>query len=267
MTRDELAAWWRWFSESECRGYSPLYERICDTVADSDDVLDRLTSLPVHARQPNMLLAAVHDLVLRGGAPALADHYDRPPSHDIGQRFVAVVIGAWDDLEPILRARRTQTNEIGRVAIVVPALAALELEDPPTLIDVGTSAGLTLTFDRCLIDYGPLGRLGPPDSPVGVACDVLHGRPPIRATPIARRLGLDRRPPDPTDPGDAGCSRAPGRTPADSTGPALPRAEPPAPDGPAASVLGTIRYEDGRNADARVLAHVHPHGKWIWWLV
>ena len=89
------------------------------------------------------------------------------------------------------------------MAILSPALAALDLDAPPTIVDVGTSAGLTLQLDRCLIDYGPNGRLGPPDSPVRVACEVLHGQPPIRPTPMARRIGFDRRPFDPTDPDDA----------------------------------------------------------------
>ena len=77
------------------------------------------------------------------------------------------------------------------------------LTEPATLIDVGTSAGLTLTLPHCLIDYGPSGTLGPPDSPVRVECEVLGGDPPIRPAAITRRIGLDRRPLDPNDPDDA----------------------------------------------------------------
>lgn len=223
MTKDELAAWWRWFSETECRGYSPLYERICDTVAGTEAVLDRLLSLPDHAQQPNMLFAAVHDLVLRGGSPALADQYDRPPSDDAGPIFVDVVIESWDELVPILETRRTQTNEIGRVALLAPALAALGLEDPPTIIDVGTSAGLTLLVDRCLIDYGPMGLLGPSNSPV---------QWPAKCSKATRRSGRPRSLggsgsiadlstlPIPKTP--AGWSPAPGQTRAVSTGPVQP---------------------------------------------
>jgi hypothetical protein len=344
VTKDELAAWWRWFGDSECRGYSPVYERICTAVADTDAVLDRLLILPSHARQPNMLLAAVHDLVLRGGAPVLAEHYDRQVSDDVGQVFVHVALEAWDELVPILQVRRTQTNEIGRVALLAPAFAALAPDDPLTIVDVGTSAGLTLIVDRCLIDYGPMGRLGPPDSPVRVACEVLHGEPPIRPTPVARRIGIDRRPLDPTDPKDArwlvACTwpdtgrldrtraavalaaahpselrtgdavadlpalldEIEGPVLATTTwalaylseerraafsnvlaaasrdrpviwisgeGPgvveALPSVEPPDLEGPTASVLGAIRYEDGNMVGAQVLAHVNPHGHWLWW--
>lgn len=207
MTRDELIAWWHWFSESECQGYSPLYESICDAVAESGDVLDRILELSNHTRQPNMLLAAVHDLVLQGGAPELAPHYDGTARPDGGAQFVTTVREHWDALVPVLEARRTQTNEIGRVGILAPALAHVAAESgrpaPPTLIDVGTSAGLTLTLPRVRIDYGDRGTLGPAGSPVQVSCDVLAGEPPIVETAIARRIGLDRRPLDPTDADDA----------------------------------------------------------------
>jgi hypothetical protein len=291
-----------------------------------------------------MLLAAVHDLVLRGGAPVLAERYDGRTSDDMGQVFVDVALEAWDELVPILEVRRTQTNEIGRVALLAPAFAALALDSPPTSVDVGTSAGLTLAVDGCLVDYGPMGRLGPPDSPIQVACEVLHGEPPIRPTPVARRIGIDRRPLDPTDRADArwlvactwpdtgrldrtraavalaAANPSELRTgdavvdmPAlldEITGPvivtttwalaylseerraafsdvleaasgdrpvswisgesvgvveALPLVEPPDVEGATPSVLGAIRYEGGNMVEAQVLAHVHPHGHWLWW--
>ena len=344
MTRDELASWWRSFGETECRGYSPLYDAICAAVADADAVLDRLIDLPDHALQPNMLLAGVHDLVLRGDAPRLAQCYDEADVAGAPAAFLDVVQDSWDRLVPLLEARRTQTNEIGRVAVLAPALAAVAGAQAPTVVDVGTSAGLTLTLERCHIDYGSSGRLGPPDSPVRVVCEVLHGDPPIRPTPVARRIGLDRRPLDPTDRADArwllACTwpdtgrlertraaveLAAAHPPelrtgdavadlpallAELDGPlvvtttwvlaylspqrrgefldvlaaasvdrpvswigaeapgvvvALPPVEPPEVDGASASVLGAISAVGGTIADARVLAHAHPHGRWLWW--
>jgi hypothetical protein len=166
------------------------------TVAGTDALLDRLLSLPGHAQQPNMLLAAVHDLALRGGAPVLAQRYDSRMSHGVGRVFVDVAPEAWDELVPILEVRLTQTNEIGRVALLAPAFAALALDNPATIVDVGTSAGLTPTVDRCLIDYGPVGRLVPPDSPVRVTCEVLHGEPPLGVASVGRsELAVIGKPP------------------------------------------------------------------------
>lgn len=344
VTDEELAAWWRWFAEHECRGESPLYEQICLAVAADSSLLERVSTLPAHAQQPNMLLAAAHDLVLRGAAPELADCYDHRRHEEVGARFVEVVTDAWDELTAVPEQRRTQTNEIGRVAVVAPALAAVTAQRPVTVVDVGTSAGLTLQLDRCCIDYGPAGQLGDPQSPVLVVWEVLHGDPPIRPTPVTRRIGLDRHPLDPADPGDArwllACTwpdtgrlertRAaltlaasrPSELHAgdavrdlptlleDITGPVvvtttwtlayLPPdqrsafdavlaaaskdrpiawisaeangivpgvADQPAPpvSGPDGSVLTAITYGDGQRHQARVLAHVHPHGRWLWW--
>lgn len=202
MTRDELASWWRWFGESECREYSPLYEQISHAVANTPELLDRLLELPGHTQQPNMLLAAIHDRVLQGLAPKVAAAYHGGDSSHVGDDFVAEALAEWDTLVPTLLERRTQTNEIGRVAIIAAGLAALHFDTPPTLVDVGTSAGLTLSLDRCRIDYGSHGALGPVDTPVTVACEVLHGTPPIAPTAIAARMGFDRNPLDPRNSAD-----------------------------------------------------------------
>jgi hypothetical protein len=344
VTRDELAAWWRNFSETECRGYSRLYERITLAVAQSAETLDFLLSLPSHALQPNMLLAAVHDRVLLGLEPDLAAHYDGRGTGDEGRSFIDAVRRSTAPLALVLTARRTQTNEIGRIAVIGPALAALDLSQPPTLVDVGTSAGLTLTLEHCLIDYGPHGTLGPSESPVRVQCDVLHGNPPIRPVAVAERIGFDRNPLDPAVPenfrwllactwpdtgrlertraalelavahpsalqagdavddlpallreisgaivitttwvmaylapdrrakfaqclADASASRPVFWVSAEGIGVVepLPSVEEPPVEAISASVLGVVGFSEGREASARVLAHVHPHGRWLWW--
>ena len=50
-----------------------------------------------------------------------------------------------------MRARRTQTNEPARCAVLLPLLA--QLPQPLALVDVGASAGLTMLFDRYSYDY------------------------------------------------------------------------------------------------------------------
>jgi hypothetical protein len=51
----------------------------------------------------------------------------------------------------VILARRTQTNEAARCAVLLPALA--QLPQPLALIDAGASAGLTLLADRYSYDY------------------------------------------------------------------------------------------------------------------
>ena len=159
VTREELVAGWTWFAERECRGYSPLYEAISTVVAASTELHERLLACSNHVRQPNMLLAAMHDLVLRDEEPDLGAHYGgaAPTVADTGRLFVETALRRWEDLVPVLEARRTQTNEVGRIAVLAPALATVTPDEPVTLIDVGTSAGLTLTLPHCRIDFGERG--------------------------------------------------------------------------------------------------------------
>lgn len=201
--KDDLARYWRHFSEKECKGYSPLYECFTRACAGSDEVMDFVRSLPAHAHQPNLLLAAMHERVLQGLEPDLSHFYSGEETGDAGHLFVKAVLGSRESLEPILTTRFTQTNEIGRVAIIAPALASVSSRDNLTLIDVGTSAGLTLRLDDCFIDYGSYGSLGPRDSKVKVQAEVHSGHPPLRSVPIGRRIGLDRNVLDPSNANDA----------------------------------------------------------------
>ena len=75
VPREELSRQWEVFAERECRGYSPLYESICRSVAVDDDLLALVESGPPSARQPNVLLAAVHYLLLGGVDHPLAEVY------------------------------------------------------------------------------------------------------------------------------------------------------------------------------------------------
>ncbi|MFM8860921.1 MAG: DUF2332 domain-containing protein [Acidimicrobiia bacterium] len=344
IQKESLADYWRFFAETECKGYSPLYEAITTACANSDDVMEFVTSLPSHAHQPNLLLAAMHERVLLGHEPELSVLYADNQVRGVGVVFVEAVLKARDRLQPILSTRFTQTNEIGRVAIIAPALAAISSRDNFTLIDVGTSAGLTLRLDDCFIDYGSHGSLGPHDSKVRVKSDVLSGNPPRQSMPIGRRIGIDRNILNPANEDDArwllacvwpdtgrldrtraaielAASRPSELIEGDALetlsdlltsvqGPIvvtttwvvaymdieyrarlsaelmaasqqrdiywisaeapgvvsdLPEVLPPQVEGPLPSVVGLVTFTKGEIVDARVLAHAHSHGSWIWW--
>lgn len=199
-----LAQVWDEFAERECRGYSPLYEQICHSVARDDDLLALTAVGPPTARQPNILLAAVHYILLGGLDHPLADVYAGRSTADPAPLFRDVCLAHRDEVLELLAHRRTQTNECGRSALIVPALAwvAARVREPLALLDVGASAGLNLLCDRYRIDYGPAGVTGPADSTVRIDCRVLRGRPPIGAgaPALAGRIGLDRAPVDLDDP-------------------------------------------------------------------
>jgi hypothetical protein len=99
----------------------------------------------------------------------------------------------------LIRARRTQTNEVGRCTALVLGLA--RLRGPLALIDVGASAGLNLNLDRYAYDYGPAGSLVPPAAEITLPCEARGElRLPASLPPITWRAGIDLHPLDPRDP-------------------------------------------------------------------
>lgn len=206
----DLAALWRFIADTSCRGYSPLYDRICRTVAEDAEVLDLVSEAPPQGHQPLLLLAAVHYLLLGGLDHPLAAVYaagDDPGGADTvvadadpGRLFVDVCLQERDDILDLLATRRVNTNEVGRSAVIGPALTLVAERHGAPLghVDVGCSAGLNLLGDRYRLDYGPRGATGPADAAVELHCDVVGGQPPIAPTlpPVAARVGLDLAPAD-----------------------------------------------------------------------
>jgi hypothetical protein len=207
----ELAALWRYIADTSCRGYSPLYDRICRTVAEDAEVLDLVSEAPPQGHNPLLLLAAVHYLLLGGLDHPLAAVYaagDDPGSVtdavDPGPLFVDICLRERDDILGLLATERVNTNEVGRSAVIGPALTLVSerLGAPLGHVDVGCSAGLNLLADHYRMDYGLRGATGPVDAAVELHCEVRAGRPPIaEALPaVAARVGLDLAPADVHDP-------------------------------------------------------------------
>lgn len=182
-----------------------MYESICEAVAGDAAVLDLVLEGPLPGMQPNVLLAAGHDLVLQGVEHPLAAIYAGESDADAGAAFCDLIRSRADDVRWYLEHRRTNTNEPGRAAVLVPALrwATGVVGEPVALLDGGASAGLNLHLDRYRLDYGAAGVTGPAGSPVRIECAVT-GDPPIEpeAPAIAARIGLDRSPVDLADDAD-----------------------------------------------------------------
>jgi len=206
QTVDGLSRIWREFAEIECGTYSPLYAAISHAVADDPELLALVAAAPPNGRQPNVLLAAVHYLVLGGIAHPLADVYaDRADPDRAPVLFRDLCRSQWPHIGQLLAGRHTQTNEPGRSALVAVGLAAAAdlVGEPFALLDAGCSAGLNLLIDRYRFDYGPRGSLGPADSPITFACELRETAPvPTRLPAIAARLGIHRAPVDIADADD-----------------------------------------------------------------
>ena len=169
---------YRQFAENECKGYSDLYYRLALSVSEDDEVADFIADM--HESQPNLFLASIQ--LLTGAA-------DMPAT---GSALRAFVSRRGDEVRAVMRARRTQTNEVGRCAVLLPALPP----GPLALVEVGASAGLCLLFERYHYEFGST-RLGAVDSPVRLQCAATGPVPLPPAVPrIVWRRGLDVRPID-----------------------------------------------------------------------
>ena len=201
-----------------CRGASPLYAALAEHAAHDDAVTGLLAAAPPREQRASLLFAAVHYLLLGGADHPLARYYPSvskaPASGDPTRSFADFCRRHADDLRAIIATRRAQPNEVGRSAVLLPALAlaAERFDAPITLVDVGAGAGFQLLFDRFRYSYPPFGALGPEDSPVQLFCHARGLRPPLPDHPPAaavdRRVGIDERVLDVTDPDDAHWVRA-----------------------------------------------------------
>jgi hypothetical protein len=194
-----------------CRGASPLYATVATGVAENDAVTSLLAAAPPRERRASLLFAAVHYLLLAGADHPLARYYpsvsDIPASGDPSALFVDFCRSRADDLRALVATRRAQPNEVGRSAVLLPALAlaAQRFAAPLTLLDLGAGAGLNLLFDRFAYSYPPFGSVGIKNSPVRLACRVEGVRPPLPdCVPAVRdRVGVDERVLDVTKSDDA----------------------------------------------------------------
>jgi hypothetical protein len=212
------------FGQSAERDGGTTYGAICRGVAEDPWVFELMAHAAPAQQRPNLLLAAVHYLLLRDAPDPLAAYYDtvdtadpeRPPiSVDVAETFRRFCLSHHDELVELIATRSTQTNEVGRCAALMPALCQIAAEHGNgralSLLDLGTSAGLNLLFDDYGYRYrqrsdGALLAAGARASEVQIDCTVrrpLTELPALDLPPIGSRVGLDQDPIDPTSDDEA----------------------------------------------------------------
>lgn len=248
LARAEAAAQFRYFARHRAAGYAPLYARLGEAIAEDADLLDlALLARPGQSR-PDLLLAVLHERLLRNPHHPAARFYPSLTAHpdhgDPVPDVVALARAHHHEIADAMRHRLVQTNEVGRCTFLAPAIrTAAALHAPATsgdaaastplaLLEVGASAGLNLLPDRYGYRYhpddtgpthtGPTdttpggGSAQPPDrTPVEVpGAPVLDcaldgpGRPPVEPLHITWRAGIDLHPLDVDDPDDRRWLRA-----------------------------------------------------------
>jgi hypothetical protein len=221
----------------EVRDTSPRYEHLSRALATDAVAQELMAEAPAAQRRPNLLFAAVHELLLAGEDHALSRWYptvlaardpdgsdapidvpasrtrgaaERPDPADLAEMEVAfadLLRSQGDVLRTTMRTRHTQTNEVGRCAVLWPGLrratAPILRGRPLTLIELGASAGLLLHLDR--YHYVASGEPnGTPRDPASPSCCIdveVVGEPPVLPPQpgIERRVGIDLHPLDAHD--------------------------------------------------------------------
>ena len=131
------------------------------------------------------------------------------PSGDPAAAFAGFCHEHRGALEGLIATRTTQTNEVGRCTALLPGLCHVAAHygwnEPLSLLDLGTSAGLNLLFDDYAYAYRAAEgdatlTAGAGDSGVTLECtarDDLEQLPELRLPAMAARVGLDLSPLDP----------------------------------------------------------------------
>lgn len=163
---------------------SPTFADWATRLAADPEVVEWVRTLPGIKQQPNLVFAAArwHGVAAPGPYSGLRE----------------ALLGDDGSIRATILARATQTNEVGRLATLLPAFGAFE--GPLALLEVGASAGLCLYPDR----WGYAWQTGEGTHLLGeeprLPCRVSGPAPlPTSLPEIAWRGGIDLNPLDVTD--------------------------------------------------------------------
>jgi hypothetical protein len=196
------------FARMTCE-QSPLYGFLSARVAETPEMLALASGGQKRQPPPNLLFGAVQFLLLKGATHPLTAYYPSlggtAPAEEAWPAFLDFCDRHRNEILEQVRSRRVQTNEVGRCALLLPAVALgqREMDKPLHLIEVGASAGLNLVLDRYRYEYSNGHTVGDP-SPVVLRTE-LRGphRDALPLPPhmpvIADRVGIDIEPVDVRD--------------------------------------------------------------------
>lgn len=152
---EELRRLFRFFAATQCRGRSAVYETLSEGVARDDRLLELIMIAPPEQRRPSLLFASVNWLLAQDPAAELRAYYpihggDRPVDDALGSAFADFCLRRQAVLLELLAQRSTQTNEVRRCVALRLGLQRIgrRWPGPLHLVEIGSSAGLNLLFDR-----------------------------------------------------------------------------------------------------------------------
>lgn len=166
------------------------------------DLVEGFDSDPGKAALALRVAGAVHYLLIKGRADALAKNYAKAIPFEPAA-FAGILSELIDRNRPEFErflVNPPQTNEVNRIAALLPAFATIAVETglPLDLYELGTSGGLLLAPDRCEIDYGGF-QWG--NGPIALKSEWRGETPSLpKSIVVDGRYGVDQSPVDYSDP-------------------------------------------------------------------
>jgi hypothetical protein len=168
-------------------------------------LLEPLEQDPPRSLAPLRMMGAVHRLVLEGRAPELARYYPSAGgSVDLDRAWTAfrdTVARQHTTLSGLL-PNPVQTNDAGRSGSLLGGFLTVASSTglPLRLLEIGSSAGLNLCWDRFCYGW-PGGSWGDPASTMRLENVFVNGAPAFPPeVKVASRAGCDLNPIDPRTP-------------------------------------------------------------------
>ncbi|PEP22181.1 hypothetical protein CN582_03405 [Bacillus wiedmannii] len=201
-TQEQIANLFRNFSIKECKGLSDLYEYLSIKIAEDEEVLTLSSYAQAGQPVPNLLLGAVHYLLLAGKEHHVKTYYsslvenantDLDKAFDNFKDFCKTYR---EEIITLLQTKLVQTNEVRRCAYLYPSFCYIfnKVKKPLALIEIGTSSGLQLFWDQYSYSYGTDETYGNINSNVHLTSEIRGENVPhfLKESPsVAERIGLD----------------------------------------------------------------------------
>ncbi|MCA1031280.1 DUF2332 domain-containing protein [Bacillus timonensis] len=201
MKKEQLSQRFHNFGSIETVGSSELYSLLALKIAQDDEILELCTYAKNGQPLPNLLFGAVHYLLLKGKEHELKEYYPsitRNPREKDGvflpfKEFCKIYR---EEIIALLQSKLVQTNEVRRCAYLYPIFCYIyeKVKQPLSLIEIGTSAGLQLNWDKYRYSYGTGEEYGKIDSKVHITSEIRGGNKPsfpVQMPPVASKIGLD----------------------------------------------------------------------------
>ncbi len=188
------------FAENECKESSKMYFQLSHQIAKEKQLLEIAAKTRYLQPIPNIFLAAIHFLLLKNSNEPLAEYY--PTINPLATNseipfplFKSFVLENKERIIALIQTKIVQTNVINRCAYLLPIFSAIieKEQKEVAIVDIGTSAGLTLNWDKYQYKYNSSILYG--QSTVQIECEIRNSELPTIYSinfPI-EKIGVDQQ--------------------------------------------------------------------------